>query len=59
MAWVGDGNNIIHSFMMGCPKVGIDLRIATPEGYECFPHVIKDGVKFASKVSNSGTLCRK
>ena len=30
VAWVGDGNNIVHSFMMGCPKLGMDLRIATP-----------------------------
>ena len=51
VAWVGDGNNIIHSFMMGCPKVGIDLRIATPKGYECFPHVVEDAMKFAAEVS--------
>ena len=31
VAWVGDGNNITHSFMMGCPKLGIDLSIATPK----------------------------
>ena len=52
IAWVGDGNNIIHSFMMACPKVGIDLRIATPKGYECFPHVVEDAVKFSSKVGS-------
>ena len=52
IAWVGDGNNIIHSFMMGCPKVGIDLRIATPQGYECFPHVTEDAMKFATEVDS-------
>ena len=31
MAWVGDGNNIIHSLMMTAPRLGVDLRIATPK----------------------------
>lgn len=34
VAWVGDGNNIIHSFMMTAPKFGMHLNIATPQGYE-------------------------
>lgn len=33
-AYVGDGNNMAHSLMIGCAKVGMDVRIATPEGYE-------------------------
>ena len=31
MAWVGDGNNIIHSLMMTAPRLGVDLRVATPK----------------------------
>ena len=31
IAWVGDGNNIIHSLMMAAPKFGIHLNIATPK----------------------------
>ena len=31
VAWVGDGNNILHSLMMGCTKLGIDLSFATPQ----------------------------
>ena len=34
VAWVGDGNNITHSLMVALPKLGIDLRVATPKGYE-------------------------
>ncbi|XP_059177654.1 ornithine transcarbamylase, mitochondrial-like [Physella acuta] len=34
IAWIGDGNNILHSLMYGCAKLGIDLNIATPAGYE-------------------------
>ena len=31
MAWVGDGNNIIHSLMMGGLKMGLNISVATPE----------------------------
>lgn len=33
-AWVGDGNNVCQSFALGAAMVGLDLTIATPEGYE-------------------------
>lgn len=33
IAWVGDGNNVLHSIMVAAPKVGMSVRIATPEGY--------------------------
>ncbi len=32
-AYIGDGNNMAHSIMYGCGKVGIDCAIASPEGY--------------------------
>jgi ornithine carbamoyltransferase len=32
-AWVGDGNNVGQSFVLGCALVGIDLTVATPDGY--------------------------
>ncbi len=31
--YIGDGNNMAHSIMYGCGKVGIDCAIASPEGY--------------------------
>lgn len=34
-AWVGDGNNVLHDLMLGCTKVGMNVRIATPAGYNC------------------------
>lgn len=34
LAFVGDGNNVCHSLMFGCAKVGIDIAVATPKGYE-------------------------
>ncbi|MGE5619898.1 MAG: ornithine carbamoyltransferase [Sphingomonadaceae bacterium] len=34
MAYIGDGNNVLHSLILGTAKVGIHLRVACPEGYE-------------------------
>ncbi len=33
VAYVGDGNNMAHSLMLGAPKVGIDIAMASPSGY--------------------------
>jgi ornithine carbamoyltransferase len=32
-AWVGDSNNVASSFALGAATVGLDLTVATPEGY--------------------------
>jgi ornithine carbamoyltransferase len=34
IAYVGDGNNVCHSLMTVAARVGAELRIATPAGYE-------------------------
>lgn len=34
VAWVGDGNNVLHDLMLGSAKLGMNVNIATPTGYE-------------------------
>lgn len=34
LAYIGDGNNMANSLMIGAAKVGLDIAIATPRGYE-------------------------
>lgn len=34
VAYVGDGNNMAHSWLMLASKLGLELRVATPVGYE-------------------------
>ncbi|NDB32403.1 MAG: ornithine carbamoyltransferase [Nitrososphaeria archaeon] len=33
LAWIGDGNNVCNSMMIGCSKVGISMSIATPKEF--------------------------
>ncbi len=34
VAYVGDGNNVCNSLMIGCAKVGANISVAAPHGYE-------------------------
>ncbi len=41
LAYVGDGNNVCHSLILAAAKVGLDLRVACPTGYEPKADVLK------------------
>lgn len=34
MTYLGDGNNVAHSLIIGCALAGMNVRVATPKGYE-------------------------
>jgi ornithine carbamoyltransferase len=34
VAWIGDGNNVCNDLVLGCSKIGINLSIACPPGFE-------------------------
>ncbi|MET1010226.1 MAG: ornithine carbamoyltransferase, partial [Gaiellaceae bacterium] len=34
VAYLGDGNNVCHSLIVACAKLGADVVVATPPGYE-------------------------
>jgi ornithine carbamoyltransferase len=40
LAYVGDGNNVANSLLYGCSKVGMDITLACPKGYEPNPEVV-------------------
>ena len=48
-AYVGDGNNMTHSWMILASKVGLELRIATPDEYKPAEDVIKMCEEFAKE----------
>ena len=40
VAYIGDGNNMAHSLMMGAAKLGVNMAVASPEGYAPDAHVV-------------------
>ncbi|CAG5123636.1 unnamed protein product, partial [Candidula unifasciata] len=56
IAWVGDGNNILHSLMYGCAKLGINLNAATPKDYEPDQNITAEALKTAQKTGASIVL---
>ncbi len=49
LAYIGDGNNMAHSLLYGCTKVGMDISIATPKGYEPDQDVVDKAFEFAKE----------
>ncbi len=49
VAYVGDGNNMTHSWMMLASKLGFELRVATPKGYEVDADILKEALEFCEK----------
>ncbi|MHA1346196.1 MAG: ornithine carbamoyltransferase [Candidatus Heimdallarchaeaceae archaeon] len=47
LAWSGDGNNVCNSLLIGCAKMGIDMSVATPKGYEPPSDVVELAMGFA------------
>jgi ornithine carbamoyltransferase len=41
LAYLGDGNNVAHSLMFAGAKLGVDVRVACPPGYEPLPRVVE------------------
>jgi len=41
LAFIGDGNNVAHSLILGGAKVGMTVRIACPAGYEPNDDVVR------------------
>lgn len=49
LAFVGDGNNVAHSLMLICAKLGMDFTIACPVGFEPDPAITKAAKEFAEE----------
>lgn len=47
LAYIGDGNNVAHSLLNGCSKVGIDITIASPKGYEPKKEIVDNAIETA------------
>ncbi|WP_028593771.1 ornithine carbamoyltransferase [Paenibacillus assamensis] len=56
IAYIGDGNNMAHSLMMGAAKLGMHIAVATPEGYGPDSDVIKQSKEQAELYGAAITL---
>ncbi|MEK3883871.1 ornithine carbamoyltransferase [Paenibacillus sp. PL2-23] len=57
MAYIGDGNNMVHSLMMGAAKLGMDMSIATPEGYEPDADIVRQTKENAAETGSRIVVC--
>ena len=54
LCYIGDGNNMANSLIVGGLKVGMEVSVACPEGYDPDPQVLE----FAKNCGGKFTLCR-
>ncbi|MFT5424288.1 MAG: ornithine carbamoyltransferase [Phycisphaerales bacterium] len=47
MVYIGDGNNVCHSTLLGAAMLGMEVSVVTPPGHEPSPEVVEEAVKQA------------
>lgn len=47
LAWIGDGNNVCNTLLIGCAKVGMDMVVACPRGYRPLEEALQEARKEA------------
>lgn len=57
LAYVGDGNNVAHSLIIGAANMGMHVAFASPEGYACNQNLFMKAQKIAN--ANGGSLIQK
>jgi ornithine carbamoyltransferase len=61
VAYLGDAkNNVTHSLLYGCPKVGVNIRVGCPEGEEFspLPEVVREAIEEGARSGASVTVTR-
>jgi ornithine carbamoyltransferase len=56
LAFVGDGNNVARSLMLGSAMVGMEFRIASPQGY-CVSRALVDKAESLAAASGAAVVC--
>ena len=57
LAFVGDGNNVCHSLMILGAKLGVAVRVATPQGYGPKPEILELAQAFAAETGAGVSAC--
>jgi len=53
IAWIGDGNNVCNSLLVGAAKLGLNVAVATPKGYEPNKEFVDEALKEAERSGSS------
>jgi ornithine carbamoyltransferase len=53
LAYVGDGNNVTHSLLLGGAKMGMHVRVATPPGFGPIPQIVQRASEIAEATGGS------
>lgn len=49
LTYLGDGNNVAHSLLLGGAKAGMQVRVATPAGFEPIPQIVQRATEIAAE----------
>jgi ornithine carbamoyltransferase len=58
VAWIGDGNNMCHTYMQAARVFGFTLNIATPEGYEPQQSFVDEYQDHINLYTNADLACK-
>jgi ornithine carbamoyltransferase len=56
LCWVGDGNNVCHSLMLLAARVGTEMTIAVPPGYEPDARVLETARSWGGRITVTGDV---
>lgn len=58
LAYIGDGNNVLNSLLLGAAAVGLDIVAASPAGYAPNAEIVRSARALARTTGSSITLTR-
>jgi ornithine carbamoyltransferase len=53
ITYLGDGNNVAHSLLLGSAKLGMRIRVACPTGFEPIPQVVERAAEIAAETGGA------
>jgi len=58
LSWIGDGNNVCNDLLIGCAKMGLNIKAAIPEGYDPPLEILKIVTRESKLKSTDFTILR-
>jgi ornithine carbamoyltransferase len=49
LAYVGDGNNVLHALLLACAKTGVNLAAGCPDGYQPTPEYVSEAQRIGQE----------